>query len=371
MNGAGNDFIILNNLVEKLPESAFPALARRLCERHLSIGADGLIVVDAAQDRGDYRMRFYNSDGSLGEMCGNGARCVCRYGYETGLAGEKQTVETTAGIVTGVRITERLYRVRLNDPTVVKLDCPVEAEGVAWPCSYVELGNPGIPHAVIPWAGLRSVDEGRLREIGRALRHHPAFPKGANVNFYELLGKDTLYERTYERGVEDFTYACGTGTGSVVKLNCPVEVDGTAWPCSYVELGNPGIPHAVIPYPGLRQADETQLRELGRRLRHHPAFSKGANVNFYELTGEDTLWERTFERGVEDFTYACGTGTGSTVTVLTLQGKVSGKAVRVQMTGGELIIDAKRRGSRVERLFLTGPTNIVCKGQVTDEDLAI
>ena len=253
MNGAGNDFIILNNLAEKLPESAFPSLARRLCERHLSIGADGLIVVDAAQDRGDYRMRFYNSDGSLGEMCGNGARCVCRYGYETGLAGEKQTVETTAGIVTGVRITERLYRVRLNDPTVVKLDCPVEAEGVAWPCSYVELGDPGIPHAVIPWAGLR---------------------KGANVNFYELLGKDTLYERTYERGVEDFTYACGTGTGSVV-------------------------------------------------------------------------------------------------TVLTLQGKVSGKAVKVQMTGGELIIDAKRRGSRVERLFLTGPTNIVCKGQVTDEDLAI
>ena len=274
MNGAGNDFIVLNNLVEKLPEAAFPALARRLCERHLSIGADGLIVVDAAQDRGDYRMRFYNSDGSLGEMCGNGARCVCRYGYETGLAGEKQTVETTAGIVTGVRISERLYRVRLNDP-------------------------------------------------------------------------------------------------SVVKLNCPVEVDGTAWPCSYVELGNPGIPHAVIPYPGLRQADETQLRELGRRLRHHPAFSKGANVNFYELTGEETLLERTFERGVEDFTYACGTGTGSVVTVLTLQGKVSGKAVKVQMTGGELIIDAKRRGSRVERLFLTGPTNIVCKGQVTDEDLAI
>lgn len=274
MNGAGNDFIVLNNLVEKLPEAAFPALARRLCERHLSIGADGLIVVDAAQDRGDYRMRFYNSDGSLGEMCGNGARCVCRYGYETGLAGEKQTVETTAGIVTGVRISERLYRVRLNDP-------------------------------------------------------------------------------------------------SVVKLNCPVEVDGIAWPCSYVELGSPGIPHAVIPYPGLRQADETQLRELGRRLRHHPAFPKGANVNFYELTGEDTLWERTFERGVEDFTYACGTGTGSTVTALTLQGKVSGKAVKVQMTGGELIIDAKRRGSRVERLFLTGPTNIVCKGQVTDEDLAI
>ena len=78
MNGAGNDFIILNNLTEKLPESAFPAIARTLCERHLSIGADGLMVVDAPTQGGDYRMRFYNSDGSVGEMCGNGARCICR-----------------------------------------------------------------------------------------------------------------------------------------------------------------------------------------------------------------------------------------------------------------------------------------------------
>ena len=274
MNGAGNDFIVLNNLTEHLPEEAFPALARQLCERHLSIGADGLIVVDAAQGRGDYRMRFYNSDGSLGEMCGNGARCVCRYGYETGLAGETQTVETTAGIVTGVRISQRLYRVRLNDP-------------------------------------------------------------------------------------------------SVVKLNCPVEVDGVSWPCSYVELGNPGIPHAVVPYPELRTAEENLLRELGRKLRFHPAFPKGANVNFYELTGEDTLYERTFERGVEDFTYACGTGTGSLVTVLTLQGKVSGHDVQVDMTGGRLIIDTVREGSVIRDLYLTGPTNIVAKGEVTDEDLCL
>ena len=155
------------------------------------------------------------------------------------------------------------------------------------------------------------------------------------------------------------------------RLLLAVEAEGVAWPCSYVELGNPGIPHAVIPWAGLRSVDEGRLREIGRALRHHPAFPKGANVNFYELLGKDTLYERTYERGVEDFTYACGTGTGSVVTVLTLQGKVSGKAVKVQMTGGELIIDAKRRGSRVERLFLTGPTNIVCKGQVTDEDLAL
>ena len=107
MNGAGNDFIILNNLEEHLPVDRLPQVARTLCERHLSIGADGLMVVDAPTQSGDYRMRFYNSDGSIGEMCGNGARCICRYGFENGLAGETQTVETTAGIVTGRRISPR------------------------------------------------------------------------------------------------------------------------------------------------------------------------------------------------------------------------------------------------------------------------
>ena len=273
MNGAGNDFIILNNLEEHLPVDRLPQVARTLCERHLSIGADGLMVVDAPTQGGDYRMRFYNSDGSIGEMCGNGARCICRYGFENGLAGETQTVETTAGIVTGRRISPRLYRIRLNDPTTVRLDCPVEVDGV--------------------------------------------------------------------------TYAC-----------------------SYVELGDPGIPHAVVPYANLRQADENELRELGRAIRWNQAFPKGANVNFYEIVGEDLIFERTFERGVEDFTYACGTGTGSVVTVLTLQGKVSGHGVQVDMTGGRLLIDAERVHSHVASLYLTGPTNVVCKGEVTDEDLS-
>lgn len=272
MNGAGNDFLVLNNLEEHLPVAALPQIARILCERHLSIGADGLMVVDAPTAGGDYKMRFYNSDGSMGEMCGNGARCICRYGYENGLAGERQTVETTAGIVTGQRIDHRLYRIRLNDPAVVKLDSPVEVNGIRYPCAYVELGNPGIPHA-------------------------------------------------------------------------------------------------VVPYANLHQADESELRELGRAIRWHKSFPKGANVNFYEITGEDTVYERTFERGVEDFTYACGTGTGSVVTVLTLQGKVSGQNVRVDMTGGHLLIDAERVHSQIAGLYLTGPTNIVCKGEVTDEDL--
>ena len=274
MNGAGNDFLLINNLEEHLPPEKLPQIARCLCERHLSIGADGLMVVDAPTAGGDYKMRFFNSDGSVGEMCGNGARCICRYGYETGLSGETQTVETTAGIVTGQRIDRRNYRIRLNDPTTVRLD------------------------------------------------------------------------------------------GSIT-------VDGKTYPCAYVELGNPGIPHAVVPYPGLRQADEHALRELGRAIRWYEGFPKGANVNFYELTGEDALYERTFERGVEDFTYACGTGTGSVVTVLTLQGKVSGQNVRVDMAGGRLVIDALVRDGAIADLYLTGPTNIVCKGEVTDEELCL
>lgn len=274
MNGAGNDFLVLNNLEEHLPVDRLPQIARTLCERRLSIGADGLMVVDAPQAGGDYRMLFYNSDGSVGEMCGNGARCICRYGFENGLAGETQTVETTAGIVTGQRIDRRRYRIRLNDPTTIQLDAAVE-------------------------------------------------------------------------------------------------VDGVRYACSYVELGNPGLPHAVVPYHNLKNADENELRELGRAIRWHKSFPKGANVNFYEMTGEDSIFERTFERGVEDFTYACGTGTGSLVAVLTLQGKVSGHGVKVDMTGGQLVIDAEREGSRITALYLTGPTNVVCKGEVTDEDLQL
>ena len=274
MNGAGNDFIILNNIQEGLPAEAFPVLARTLCTPHRSLGADGFMVVEPAQGEGDFRMRFYNSDGSVGEMCGNGARCICRYGYETGLAGPTQRVETTAGLVIGERISQRAYRVRLNDPTTLSLHEELEAEGAVWPCAYVELGNPGLPHAVVPYPGLAGADPQALFRLGRALRNPPRFPKGANVNFYEVTGPDQVLEKTYERGVEDFTLACGTGTGSVV-------------------------------------------------------------------------------------------------TVLTLLGQVSGQGVQVTMAGGVLTVDVERQGDQVTGLYLTGPTNLVAKGEIFDEELVL
>lgn len=272
MNGAGNDFLIINNMEEHIPHERLSDMVATLCERHLSIGADGFMVVEAS-DIADYKMLFYNSDGSIGEMCGNGARCIARYGYENGLAGKVQRIETTAGIVIGERKSQRLYRVRLNDPSVVE-----------------------------------------RRDI---------------------------------------------------------EVDGKTYECYYVELGNPGIPHAVVPMTALKDIPRNELFELGRKMRYHEKFPKGANVNFFEIVEEDYLYERTWERGVEDFTYACGTGTGSVVTVLTLLGKVSGAGVKVDMAGGQLLIDVEHTGDHVDNLYLTGPTNIVCKGEITDEELTL
>ena len=272
MNGAGNDFIILNNLTEHIPHAQFPSIARTLCHRRLSIGADGLMVVDAPRQGGDFRMLFYNADGSEGEMCGNGARCICRYGYERGLAGETQTVESPSGLVTGRRIDQRNYRIRLTDP-------------------------------------------------------------------------------------------------SVVDLNRPVDALGQTWQCAYVELGNPGLPHAVVPYPGLTHKNQSELTALGRALRRAPAFPKGANVNFYDVASPQRIIELTYERGVEDFTYACGTGSGSTVLALTLLGKVSGKDVEVSVPGGTLRVDVDQNGDAIQNIWLTGPTNFVCEGAVLDEDL--
>lgn len=204
--GAGNDFVLLNNMEGRIPLAAQPELARRLCDRHFGVGADGLMVVEPPTQRGDCKMRFYNSDGSTAEMCGNGARCICRYCFETGLSGETQRIETPAGLVTGRRLDADRYRIRLNSPSVMDPD--------RGGCAYLELGDPGIPHAVLRCDLTESREV--LRERARALRFHPAFPRGANVNLCALTGENELRLLTYERGVEDFTLACGTGTGATV-----------------------------------------------------------------------------------------------------------------------------------------------------------
>ena len=193
MNGAGNDFMVIDARGQKLD---FESLAKELCK--LS-GADGFMALDVSE-KADFRLHFYNSDGTRGEMCGNGARCICRFAYDHGIAGDRMVVETDAGLVPGTRLNESRYEVKLNNPSVVDLH---RLENAA----YVELGDPGVPHSVTEVTGLSWNQRDQLRDMARGLRHNPAFPKGANANLYTWIGEDEIRILTFERGVEDYTLA--------------------------------------------------------------------------------------------------------------------------------------------------------------------
>ena len=200
MSGAGNDFMVIDARGLTLD---FEKMAKELCA--LS-GADGFMAVDHSE-KADFKLHFYISDGSRGEMCGNGSRCICRFAYDHGIAGETMVVETDAGLVPGKRLSESQYLVKLNNPGIVDLNRKGDI-------AYVELGTPGVPHAVAEIPGLAWDRAEELRQLGKSLRYDPAFPKGANVNFFTWTGEGKVRVMTYERGVEDYTLACGTGCGS-------------------------------------------------------------------------------------------------------------------------------------------------------------
>lgn len=204
MSGAGNDFMVLDSRGKQLD---FEVLSKALCAR---FGADGFLAVDSSEIA-DFKLHFYNPDGTRGEMCGNGARCVCKYAYDHGIAGETMTVETDAGLVYGWRLEENHYRVRLNDPGIVDLTCHPNA-------AYVELGTPGIPHSVTELPTLDWADKERLLPKFLELRDYAGFPKGVNVNMYRRLTPSSVRVLTFERGVEDYTLACGTGSASVAVV---------------------------------------------------------------------------------------------------------------------------------------------------------
>lgn len=213
MHGAGNSFVILESPRGGRKGGDYGVLALRLCREKQT---DGLILVSDAEDA-DLSMLFYNSDGSIGEMCGNGARCLARWGVEHGRVRDPEQIRirATAGLVKARRLTDTRYEIRLNDPSVVELSRAVPQNGTTVPCAYVELGEPGIPHAVVelPEEAFSELD--RLREQGRALRCSPVFPKGANIDFVHKTGENRVKAITFERGVEDFTLACGTGCGAI------------------------------------------------------------------------------------------------------------------------------------------------------------
>ena len=203
MNGAGNDFMVIDARGQTLD---FERFALELCKKS---GADGFMAVDYSEIA-DFKLHFYNADGSRGEMCGNGARCICRFAYDMGIAGDTMVVETDAGLVPGKRIDENEYVVQLNNPGVLDLN---RKGNIA----YVELGNPGVPHAVACYEGDLWADADCIWDHMQQLRHDAAFPKGANVNFYQPLSESEVRVLTFERGVEDYTLACGTGCGSIAS----------------------------------------------------------------------------------------------------------------------------------------------------------
>jgi diaminopimelate epimerase len=211
MNGAGNDFIMLDNRDGKLAlDSSRIAL---LCDRHRGVGADGVLAVEPAVQGADFRMRYYNADGGEAEMCGNGARCFARFARRLGANKAEISFETLAGIIRA-SFPDKEIRVAMSDPHSHRQPVGLEINGRTLEVHFV---NTGVPHAVVFTDDVEAVE---VSKDGAALRYHPAFsPKGTNANFVQVLSPDSIAIRTYERGVEGETLACGTGVCAAALLH--------------------------------------------------------------------------------------------------------------------------------------------------------
>jgi diaminopimelate epimerase len=202
MVASGNDFVVLDNRKRKI--TGLPGLAKKICDRNFGAGADGLIVLEPSK-RADFKMRIINSDGSEAEMCGNGARCAALYAKENRLAGKKMRFETLAGVIEAEISGDRI-RLKMSDPKDIKLGMDLTIDGRGRSVNFV---NTGVPHAVIFTDKIGGLD---VKDLGRKVRYHSAFAhRGTNADFVEPQKGNLLKVRTYERGVEDETLACGTG----------------------------------------------------------------------------------------------------------------------------------------------------------------
>ncbi len=224
MNGAGNDFVLIDNRAQLVQLSREQIVS--LCNRHRGIGADGVILLKVSPSRkADWAWEFYNSDGSTGEMCGNGARCFAR--FVQARTGQKSdfTFETEAGIIKA-KFEEERVRVSLTEPAGLQLDeqLPVTSGKLT-----IHSLNTGVPHAVL---FVPDADQAMVMQLGPEIRRHARFaPKGTNVNFVQILGTGHIRVRTFERGVEGETLACGTGVTAsaliasrVHRFGSPVKV---------------------------------------------------------------------------------------------------------------------------------------------------
>jgi diaminopimelate epimerase len=204
MNGSGNDFILIDNRDGKIADEDMRRLVEKTCRRRESIGADGVIFVTKSDDY-DFAWKFFNADGGEAEMCGNGGRCVARFARLNDIAGKKMTFETLAGPISA-EVKDRVVKLLMPVPSGIKTDI-----GISFKPGWISVDfiNTGVPHVVVQVEGLQ---DHPVLEQGRAIRYHSMFsPAGTNADFMRVKGPDLIELRTYERGVEDETLACGTG----------------------------------------------------------------------------------------------------------------------------------------------------------------
>ena len=204
MSGSGNDFILIDDRRGSMTSEGWSRIAERICRRGTSVGADGMIIVQASQSV-DFSWIFLNADGSEAEMCGNGARCVARFAFLKGFAGEDLCFSGRAGII-NARIRGATVRVDMPDPTGPRAEAGLTVDGGDF---LVNDMDTGVPHAVIFMPSTDAVD---VESIGQQIRWNKRYePQGTNVDFVEVSGGRSLRLRTFERGVEAETLACGTG----------------------------------------------------------------------------------------------------------------------------------------------------------------
>ena len=224
MQGSGNDFILIDNRRGILKGKNLQNVAVTVCNRHYSVGADGLIVIIPSR-KADFKWQFFNADGSEAEMCGNGSRCAARFAYIKKIAAKNMTFDTIAGPIYAEVKNERVT-VQFTNAFGLRMNIAIPLEGGLRMGHFI---NTGVPHLVYFSKDIETED---VERIGRATRYHEIFkPAGTNVNFIQIMGPRKLRIRTYERGVEGETLACGTGSvaaaliaGSIGAVSSPVEI---------------------------------------------------------------------------------------------------------------------------------------------------
>ena len=218
MQGCGNDFVIIDNREIKVPESAMADWARAVCARAFGVYADGIFFLEESDDPAlDYRWHFFNSDGSRAEMCGNASRCAGKLAHALGLAPASHVFGTDAGPIKAQVLLDGpdagRVKVQLTPPVSTETDLTLDVDGRPL---TVHFSDTGVPHAVVFVDDVKGVD---IMDLGPKLRYHARFaPAGTNVNFAQVVDRNTMWLRTYERGVEAETYACGTGAAATQLL---------------------------------------------------------------------------------------------------------------------------------------------------------